>query len=201
MDIDMDIEIRPEAITALTAYGAIPIAFEVAEVYDVTAAPDGGAPFVLTAHPVVAYIKDYDARDAEGPAGWPQRFDIMNWGFFAAYADGQRIGGAAVAYATPAVDMLEGRLDLAALWDIRVAPVARRGGVGTALFRAAERWASAKGCRQLKVETQNINVAACTFYARQGCNLRAVQRGVYPGLPNEIQFLWYKDLVSSATAG
>jgi GNAT superfamily N-acetyltransferase len=36
-------------------------------------------------------------------------------------------------------------------------------GIGAALFRAAERWAVARGARWLKVETQNVNVAACRF--------------------------------------
>jgi GNAT superfamily N-acetyltransferase len=97
--------------------------------------------------------------------------------------------------------MFEGRSDLAVLWDIRVAPSTRRCGVGAALFEAAEAWASAKGCRQLKVETQNVNVAACRFYARRGCELRATHGGAYSELPDEIQLLWYKDLVHHGTAG
>jgi GNAT superfamily N-acetyltransferase len=141
-----------------------------------------------------SYTKDYDATGGDGPTQWPQRFDVSNWGLLAAYTGGERVGGATVAYDTRGLDLLEGRLDLAVLWDIRVAAAARRGGVGAALFRAAEHWALAKGCGQLKVETQSINVGACRFYARQGCILREVRRGVYPGLPDEIQLLWYKDL-------
>lgn len=90
--------------------------------------------------------------------------------------------------------MLEGRTDLAVLWDIRVVPAARGQGVGSALFRAAESWAAANGCSRLKIETQNINVPACRFYARHGCVLEAAHRGIYPNLPDEIQRLWYKDL-------
>ena len=91
--------------------------------------------------------------------------------------------------------MLEGRSDLAVLWDIRVLPENRRRGVGAALFGAAEAWALARHCRQLKVETQNVNVAACRFYAHRGCVLRAAHDGVYPEWPDEAQLLWYKDLV------
>ena len=90
--------------------------------------------------------------------------------------------------------MLEGRRDLSVLWDIRVAPNARGRGVGSALFERVEAWALAQGCRQLKVETQNINVPACGFYARHGCELRAIHHAAYPELPEEIQLLWYKDL-------
>jgi GNAT superfamily N-acetyltransferase len=89
--------------------------------------------------------------------------------------------------------MLEGRRDLSVLWDIRVAPDARGRGVGSALFERVEAWALAQRCRQLRVETQNINVPACGFYARHGCELRAAHPA-YPDLPNEIQLLWYKDL-------
>jgi GNAT superfamily N-acetyltransferase len=60
------------------------------------------------------------------------------------------------------------RSDLAVLWDIRVQPERRGRGVGKALFYASVDWACRRGCRQLKVETQNVNVAACRFYASQG---------------------------------
>jgi GNAT superfamily N-acetyltransferase len=123
---------------------------------------------------------------------------MSNWRLFAAWSDGRRIGGAAVVFNTPGVDMLEGRKDLALLWDIRVTPEVRGQGVGSALFRVAEEWARGKGCRQLKVETQNINVLACKFYARQGCVLTAVDQLAYPGLPGETQLIWHKDLTKSS---
>ena len=94
--------------------------------------------------------------------------------------------------------MLEGRRDLAVLWDIRVDPQTRGLGVGSALFRAAERWARTRGCRTLKIETQNTNVPACTFYARQGCILKEIKRSAYPQLPDEIQMLWYKTLATDS---
>ena len=96
--------------------------------------------------------------------------------------------------------MLEGRTDLAVLWDLRVSTEIRGQGVGSALFRAAEREAIEKGCTELKVETQNINVPACRFYEAQGCVLRAIDRCAYPQLPNEVQMLWYKDLVASVNS-
>jgi ribosomal protein S18 acetylase RimI-like enzyme len=106
----------------------------------------------------------------------------------------RRVGGATVAFDTPELTMLEGRRDLAVLWDIRVSPDARRQGVGSALFERVEALAQLHGCQQLKVETQNTNVRACRFYERQGCQLRAIHRAAYPELPQEIQLLWYKDL-------
>ena len=90
--------------------------------------------------------------------------------------------------------MLEGRKDLAVLWDIRVVPERRGCGVGAALFARAERWAAERGARRLKIETQNVNVAACRFYASRGCHLGAIHRFAYRDLPDETQLLWYKDL-------
>ncbi len=119
---------------------------------------------------------------------------MSKWGVLAAWREGLRVGGAVVAFDAGDVHMLEGRRDLAVLWDIRVAPGARREGVGTALLRAVESWAIARGCRQLKIETQNTNVPACRFYQRRGCVLGARIPGVYPDRPHEVQMLWYKDL-------
>ncbi len=88
--------------------------------------------------------------------------------------------------------MLEGHIDLAVLWDIRVNPAVRGGGVGRALFNAAMSWAARRGCHRLKIETQNNNVAACRFYQRMGCHLHAVHRNIYPEFPDEIQLIWMK---------
>jgi GNAT superfamily N-acetyltransferase len=111
-------------------------------------------------------------------------------------AAGRQERGAAVVRDTPGIDMLEGRRDLAVLWDIRVDAPARGRGVGAALFEAAAAWARASGCRRLKAETQNLNVPACRFYARQGCILGAANRQAYPAFPDEIQLLWYKNLAA-----
>ena len=140
------------------------------------------------------YLKDYDTAGEGGPSSWSRDFDVSRWGLIAAHEGANRIGGIVIAFDTPGVTMLEGRRDLAVIWDIRVADGFRRQGVGLRLFRAAEAWAAARGCRQIKVETQNINVPACRFYLRQGCTLGAINRFAYPDLPHEVQLLWYKDL-------
>lgn len=123
-----------------------------------------------------------------------KRFDVSNWVLLTAYDSGERVGGAVIALDTPELHMLDGRQDLAVLWDLRVAPEARGSGVGESLFRAVETSSRSRGCHGLKVETQNINVPACRFYQRMGCALGAVNRFAYPGLPDEIQLLWFKDL-------
>jgi ribosomal protein S18 acetylase RimI-like enzyme len=142
----------------------------------------------------VPYEKDYDAIAGDRPLQWGSRFDLSRWALFTARFANRIVGAAVVAFDTPGLTMLEGRRDLAVLWDIRVAPDARRQGVGSALFQKVEAWAQLHGCRQVKIETQNTNVGACRFYERQGCRLQAIHRAAYPELPEEIQLLWYKDL-------
>ncbi len=90
--------------------------------------------------------------------------------------------------------MLDGRSDLAVLWDIRVHPEARSSGTGSLLFQAVEAWARDRRCRTLKIETQNTNVPACRFYRRMGCTLGAIDRFAYADLPDEVQLIWFKEL-------
>jgi len=115
-------------------------------------------------------------------------------GVLSAYDGDQRVGGAVLAYKTDGVTKLEGRDDVAALWDLRVAPRYRRQGVGTKLFRAASAWSRERGCRWFKIETQNINVPACRFYAAQGCALGEVNLHAYRELPGEIELVWYLEV-------
>ena len=96
--------------------------------------------------------------------------------------------------------MLEDRDDLGVVWDLRLAPEWRRKGIGTQLFKRAEDWMSARRCRLLKVETQNVNVPACRFYEAMGCSLGGVNRFAYPDLPEEVQLLWYKTLAQRAAS-
>ncbi len=145
------------------------------------------------------YVKDYDQVQGgrEHILSWPREFDITPWGFFLARRDGKLLGSTVIVRRTPAVRLLEGRDDLAVLWDLRVRPDHRRQGVGTALFRAAADWSRERGCRHLKVETSNTNVPACRFYAAQGCVLGGVNRFAYLGQPEvarEAELLWYLEL-------
>lgn len=197
----MTVRIRQEPPTALAEYARVPIAFEVRERLAVVAADAGLGGLRLAAEPVAApYVKDYDAQPGNHPAQWADRFDLRTWGILSAWSDGVRAGGAVVAWGASDVDLLDGRTDLALLWDLRVDPSRRGRGVGTALFRAAEAWALARGARWLKVETQNVNVAACRFYAARGCTLGAIHRHAYPTLPDEAQLLWYRALGPAARA-
>jgi GNAT superfamily N-acetyltransferase len=186
------IEIREETAASLETYADVTIAFTVGSVLTVTEVADG---FSLEERPLDRpWVKNYDALESEGPTRWSESFDVTNWLILAAYRDDRRVGGAVVAADTPAVDMLEGRSDLAVLWDLRVAPTERGRGVGRMLFEAAESWARERGCVELKVETQDINVGACRFYERMGFALAEASRGVYPECPGETQLIWRKKL-------
>lgn len=191
----MKIVVGEEPETTLEAYACIPISFPVHTVFEVTESENNQGEFFLTEHPVEKpYWKDYDAISGNSPVDWARQFNMETWGIFVARINGQRVGGAMVAFNASELMMLEGREDLAILWDIRVSPAVRGKGVGSALFKAAEAWCQVRGCRQLKIETQNINVPACRFYARQGCVLKAVHPFAYPEFPDEVQLLWYKEL-------
>lgn len=187
------LEIGPER---LPEYASISITVLITSVFALDL-QDGGLEGVrFREEVVVPYIKDYD-RDGGSPVTWPQQFYIDNWGLFLALQDDQPVGAAAVAWNTNGVNMLEGRRELAVLWDIRVDPRHRREGIGAALFRRAADWARARGCTRLKIETQNINVAACRFYRRMGCELGTIHRHAYaPPLDHEVQLNWYLDLSS-----
>ena len=177
----------------------VPISFEVRSVLEVSPLLDGLGGLALTERDLDRrYAKDYDVEPGNRPVEWAARFDVSGWAFFGASIDGQRVGGAAVAFDTAELTMLEGRQDLAVLWDIRVVPIARGQGVGSALLRAVESWAKTRACRQVKVETQNVNVPACRFYLRHGFVLGAINRFAYPSQPDEAQLLWYKDLVAKS---
>jgi GNAT superfamily N-acetyltransferase len=121
---------------------------------------------------------------------------MRNWGFLLARLSqtDRPIGGAAIAWNTNGVNMLEGRSDLAVLWDIRVRPEHRGHGIGTLLLARSADWARRYGCTLLKIETQNVNVPACRFYASQGCDLGVIHRHAYAGQPHvahETMLIWY----------
>ena len=190
----MPIKIIEESLTALSQYEKVPIAFCVETHFLIVPVDNGLGGLTFVEEPVTPYIKDYDAFENERPSAWLKRFDISRWGIFSAFDGIQRLGGAAVAWNTPEIEMLEGRKDLACLWDLRVHPNYRNIGVGRNLFSYAVNWARERQCRRLKVETQNVNVPACRFYARQGCELRGINRYAYDEMLDETQLLWYLDL-------
>lgn len=95
----------------------------------------------------------------------------------------------------------EGQIVLAKNWngyalieDFCVRKAARRSGVGSALFEAAVAWAKSAGFPGLAAETQDNNLAACRFYAKQGMAIGSVDAIDYDKLPlaaEEKAVYWY----------
>lgn len=201
-------KLRIEEVTParLAEYASIPMTLEVRSILAVEDVEKGLGGLRLREEKVEKpYVKDYDSyedlysNEAEecGPERWTVQFDISNWGLFIAFDGESPVGAAALAWNTAGVNMLEGRADIAVLWDIRVHPRSKGQGVGTALFDHAVRWARTRGCKLLKIETQNVNVPACRFYIKQGCHLGQINRYGYYGHPqvsNEVMLIWYLDL-------
>lgn len=193
--IQLMIKITEESFNQLPTYSQLSIAFQVNTILAPALADSGLGGIRLQEHPVATpYVKDYDAIDGGHIVYLGETFDLTNWGMLLAWENGRLLGGVILAYNTAGVNMLEGRNELVVLWDIRVSLEARRKGVGKKLLAASERWARQRQCRQMKIETQNINVAACRFYASQGYELGAINRFAYPDLPHEVQLFWYKEL-------
>lgn len=195
----MSIEIREIGIDLLPLYSEIPESSRVNSVFRIELIDRGLGGLRFIEEKVSPYVKwDERYEDDSGPASWSKRFDIGNWGIFMAFKGSQPVGGVAVA-----IDIQAGMTTpfesegTAILWDLRVHPDERRRGIGSKLFKYAADWARRKGYRQLKIETQNVNVPACRFYAKQGCVLGAIHRYGYASLPDvahESMLLWYLEL-------
>lgn len=191
----MELKIVEESADVLPEYEKISIAFEVKSVFRVEFFENGLGGIRLVEEAVAKpFVKDYDENKGERPSRWAERFEISNWGFLSAYVGEKRVGAAAIALEKPEIFMLEGREDLACLWDLRVSPDYRGQGIGRQLFAFSLFWAKERNCRLFKVETQNVNVPACRFYARQDCRLGAFNLYAYPESMNEIQLIWYRNI-------
>ncbi len=189
-----EIFIVEESVEVLPDYSRIPISFEVRSVFEIQLVDRGLGGLALSERTVdCPWVKNYDDF-GENPASWAARWDLSKWGIMSAHVDASRVGACVIAYDTPGVYSLGGRKDMAVLWDIRIHPDFRGKGIGSRLLDAAAAWAARRSCRILKVETQNINVLACRFYAKQGFTLGSVTRFAYAELPDEVELVWYKEL-------
>jgi streptothricin acetyltransferase len=196
----MSITIQEINADKFALYDGIPTWFEVKSMFRVEAVEAGLGGFKLVKEEVVEpFIRDSNSQHEDHPTHWASHFDIGRWRIFLATDDvGQHVGGAAVALDAPVYPMDRfQRQDLAVLWDLRVHPEYRKQGIGSQLFKYAVDWARSKGYGQLGMETNSSNVAACRFYARQGCEFGAIHRFGYIGVPEVAHYamlLWYLDL-------
>ena len=187
----MSIEVIEESTAKLEEYVRVPIAFRVEHRYRVECVRQGLGGLILIEEDIVPYVKDYDAL-AGGPLSWQQRWNMSHWGILAAYEEGRRVGGAVIAWKADDLVISGNRAESMVLWDLRVDAGLRHVGVGSRLFACTLDWGRVRSCRRLEVETQNINVPACKFYARQGCELVAVDRHAYGDACDEVRLLWEK---------
>ena len=131
--------IAEEPITGLGLHGEIPIAFLVEHVLDVALVEEGLGGVVMSERAVeVPWVKDYDAIEGgtDEMSGTLRRHQL---GTHLRPRLRPARGGAVVAFDTAGVSMLEGRGDLAVLWDIRVHPASRSSGMGHCSFALSKR--------------------------------------------------------------
>lgn len=173
----------------LEQFGTISIAFKGDSIYRLK---QDGLKIEFIEESVPPFEKDFDVD--EKPVATIDKFDCSNWGIILHEEKGKLICGALLAYNTKGVNMLEGRDDLVVVWNIRVNEAYRHLGYGSKMFTVIKEWAKEKGCKRIKIESQNNNVKACNFYMSQGATLCAFNKFAYKELPEEIQFFWNIDL-------
>jgi len=192
----MTISVQEISRDAYPQYAAIDPSYDVTSVFRAVPADMGlgGLRFVEEAF-TQPYRKGADSTESS-PEAWPPAHEPGAFAAFLAMEDGVPVGGAAVVINPAGAFLFERRDTLAGLWDLRVHPGHRRRGVGTKLLLHAAGWAKQCGCTQLRIECQNVNVAACRFYAKH-CTLGAIERYAYAAcadVAHEAMLLWYRDL-------
>jgi len=181
--------IKQEPISFLKKYHNVSIKFSSDLIYPEKLFVGKAEDINLIETMVPTFTKDYDEHEL--PYKWVAKWNISNWCILKAEINGEYIAGAIIAYNTNGVNMLEGRDDIAVLWDIRVSPEHRGKSIGEKLFKEAVKFAEKKNCKFLKIETQNINVNACKFYKRMGCYLGRYSIDEYKDFSDEIMMMWY----------
>ena len=192
-----DVMVRRVDAETLSRYADIPISFEAESVFRVELIQSRLGGVRLTEERVPRYTKDYDAHAEDTPMRWPHRFDVSAWALLFAVEGDRLVSGATVAPGSAEIQLMRGRTDAVALWDLRIRPEYRRRGVGTRLFEEAVEWARERGFVRLMIETQNTNVPACRFYVSRGCELGEIDRNAYPSqleAGQEVMLLWHMEL-------
>lgn len=181
----MALRIRRIDWSELDRYASIPAVVPVQSVLVPQAIEGGLGGIRLTERRLTApYEKDYDAVNP--PSTWRDAHPKASWLLVLA-EDGETLVGAAAALSAGGTT--------AELWDIRVAPASRRGGVGRALLEHVASWAASRGAMALVAETQNVNVPACRFYRAAGAGLGALDLHLYaPPVAEEVALFWRLEL-------
>ena len=144
--MDLRIEILEGVSEAdLDRYAKVSIEFTTAEKYEVREREGGGFALGICALPA-PILTDFDAH--EHPTEWV-KWDLRNAAMFEAHLDGRLVGGAVVVRDMPKLNLLEGRKDLAVLWDLRVAPEFRRQKIGAVGGRPCSRTTRRRATRRV----------------------------------------------------
>jgi len=191
----MTIEITEIEQDAFPSYSSISPEYMVKSEFECISGDGGLSGILLRERKLPQPYPKY--QDDGGPEEWSRQFDVSIWGIFLA-SDGDTLAGAA-AVATPSNGMFVTARgsDIAVLWDIRVQKAYRRQSVGTQLFCRCVSWARQHGFSILGIETQNVNVPACRFYAKHGCDLAEIRKTGYSGHPkvaHEAMLIWHLKL-------
>jgi ribosomal protein S18 acetylase RimI-like enzyme len=178
-------------IKDINQYDSITSSYSTTKKYEIKKINRGLGGFEINLVSVPLYEKTFDGNSKK----WLEYFDdLSNWKIYVAKDNDKLIGGCVVASKTKECNMLEGRDDLAVLWDIRVSEGYKHQGIGQHLFDMAINYCKENNFKQLKIECQNTNTAAVNFYHKQGAKLCAINEYAYSDYPNETQLLWYIDL-------
>ncbi|MBO5142464.1 MAG: GNAT family N-acetyltransferase [Clostridia bacterium] len=186
----MLIEYKEITSDRLVEYSKIESKYSVTKKYEIKKINNGLGGLLLDLIDVEEYTRDF----GDGVGRLSDKFDLSNWKFYIAFDGTRLVGGCIVATKTPNVNMLEGREDLAVLWDIRVIEEYKYQGIGQHLFDLAKNFAKENGFKQLKIECQNTNPIAVKFYHKQGAVLSAINEYAYSDYKNEVQLLWYLNI-------
>ncbi len=100
-------------------------------------------------------------------------------------------------------DRAEGQITLRSNWnnfayieELYVLEAVRGQGIGRRLVKRAEDWAAERRLKGLMLETQDLNLAACRFYAKTGFRIGGTDTLLYAGLGTELAeeraIFWYK---------
>ncbi len=171
----------------LHRYSLIPISFSADSRVDVESLFDANGGFFREL-PVPPREKDYDEDPSERPAAMAERHDLSRWGVYGVWKGEQLVAGAMVAEHERVFEFVHPQRPAAVVADIRVHPTCRGQGLGRLLFRECAAWAAERHCEDLFVETQDVNVQACRFYAAMGCSVHSVDTQAYGN--GEARIVW-----------
>ena len=128
--------------------------------------------------------KQYPNYDGNDPRAYVNSDDCAA---FLAYEDGECVGQILLCSTWNGYAHIE---------DISVARAWRNKGIGTALFEKAVEWATEHRLPGISLESQDNNVLASRFFAKNGMHVGAVNTELYSnlGLPYSAEkaIYWYK---------